>query len=115
MFGSPRPGIPHGRPRVGDCQLDYGRVAALPTRGQIIHPAAMPEQQLSDRVLQRRYRATCSGLEKAGADEDSARLAASITMHFEQQHRIKVEQHETLALVAVLNLISRNLAARAGR
>ena len=54
----------------------------------------MPE--LSDRVVQRRYRQTCQGLERAGADEDSARLAASITMHFEQQHRVKVEQSETL-------------------
>ena len=72
-------------------------------------------EQLTDAVVQRRFRATCPGLERAGADEDSASLAASITLHFEQQHRIKVEQHETLALVAVLNLISRNLTARAGR
>lgn len=73
----------------------------------------MPD--LSDTVLQRRYHKTCLGLEAAGADEDSARLAASITLHFEQQHRVRVEQSETLALVAVLNLISRNLVARAGR
>ena len=73
----------------------------------------MPD--LSDAVLQRRFRQNCLGLERAGADEDSARLAASITLHFEQTHRIKVEQSEVLALVGVLNLISRNLASRAGR
>ena len=74
----------------------------------------MPEQ-LTDATVQRRFRADCAGLERAGADEDGARFAASITMHFEQQHRVRVEQSETLALVAVLNLISRNLASRAGR
>ena len=35
-------------------------------------------------------------------------------MHIEKEHRIKVEPSETLALVAVLNLISRNLGAAGG-
>ncbi len=73
----------------------------------------MPD--LSDAVLQRRFRTTCQGLERAGADEDTAQLVASIILHYEQRRRIKVEQAEVMALTGVLALITRNLNERAGR
>ena len=68
--------------------------------------------QLTDRVVQRRYRQTCRAWN--GRRRRGQRGLASITLHFEQQHQVQVEQSETLALVAVMNLIA-DLAARAWR
>ena len=72
----------------------------------------MPE--LTDRVLQRRFQQNLMGLEALGADENIAQLASSVILHLEKHSRVRVEQHETLALVGLLNVLAKNLAERAG-
>ena len=55
------------------------------------------------------------GLEALGADESVAQLASSVILHLEKHSRVRVEQHETLALVGLLNVLAKNLAQRATR
>jgi hypothetical protein len=43
----------------------------------------------SDYTIRRRFRASCTELERAGADEDTAQLVASIVSHLEQRRQVR--------------------------
>ena len=67
---------------------------------------------LSDRVLQRRFQQNLMGLEALWRRRER-RATSSVILHLEKDSRVRVEQHETLALVGLLNVLAKNLAQRA--
>ena len=50
----------------------------------------------SDYTIRRRFRASCTELERAGADEDTAQLVASIVSHLEQRRQVRLERAERI-------------------